>query len=310
MIKRYLRLLRNIILNIRNSSVDVSFIKRQFANDIKNPKVTTGRLLANFNNQLKEIKNLHEVEFQVFSQWGDDGIIQYLINKIDIPNKSFVEFGVENYTESNTRFLLINNNWSGLVIDGSEENVNHIKNDIISWGFDIYAKQSFITKENINNLLNNLPFGQDIGILSIDIDGNDYYIWKEITVVNPVVVIVEYNSLFGFERPVTIPYSANFVRDRETYDMLFYGSSLLSLCDLANQKGYVFIGCNSAGNNAYFIRQDKLSGLKSVTIEQGFVLAKFREFVDRDGRVAGEKRIQKLVGKKVFNTRTEKIEDF
>src|SRR5882762_7163690 len=76
-------------------------------NDLKNHKVNLGQIQSHLNSQKEFINDLSEVEFQVFSQWGDDGIIQYLINKIEIPNKTFIEFGVENYKESNTRFLLI-----------------------------------------------------------------------------------------------------------------------------------------------------------------------------------------------------------
>src|SRR5688500_10590447 len=95
------------------------FLINQWDNDLKSPKINLGQIQSFLNNQKPSISSLAEVEFQVFSQWGDDGIIQYLVNKLDIPNKVFVEFGVENYRESNTRFLLINNKWSGLVIDGS-----------------------------------------------------------------------------------------------------------------------------------------------------------------------------------------------
>ena len=82
-----------------------------------------GRIETRQNNIL-DSKDLNDYEFKVSSQWGEDGIIQHLINKIEIKNKVFFEFGVENYTESNTRFLLHNNNWKGLVIDGSVENIS------------------------------------------------------------------------------------------------------------------------------------------------------------------------------------------
>src|SRR6266571_7871498 len=97
--------------------------------------------------------NIDEAEFRVFSQWGEDGIIQYLVNHIQLERKLFIEFGVENYTESNTRFLLINNNWSGLVIDGCDENINYIKNDAIYWSNNLKAEHSFITNDNINDLI-------------------------------------------------------------------------------------------------------------------------------------------------------------
>lgn len=99
-------------------------------------------------------KDIGDNEFKVFSQWGEDGIIQFLIDNIDIKEKTFIEFGVENYTESNTRFLLQNNNWRGLVIDGSEENISYIKNDSIYWKHNIKAECAFITKDNINQLIN------------------------------------------------------------------------------------------------------------------------------------------------------------
>ncbi len=82
------------------------------------------------------IKDLADAEFKVFSQWGEDGIIQYLISKIPIPNKLFVEFGVENYSEANTRFLLVNNNWSGLVMDSNQDNINQIKRLDLYWRYD------------------------------------------------------------------------------------------------------------------------------------------------------------------------------
>ena len=102
---------------------------------------------------LETPKYFNDYEFQVTSQWGEDGLIQHLINKIEIENPIFVEFGVERYVESNTRFLVTNNNWAGLVIDGSEENIQYIKNDPIYWQHNIKAECAFIDKENINSLI-------------------------------------------------------------------------------------------------------------------------------------------------------------
>jgi hypothetical protein len=285
-------------------------VKTYNSDNLKNPKVILGRMLSGLNKD-KKITSLHEVEFQVFSQWGDDGIIQYLINNIDLPNKTFVEFGVENYRESNTRFLIINDNWTGLVIDGSTDNIDYIKRDGISWSNELYAKDSFITKENINELLSNLPFGQELGILSVDIDGNDYWIWKEISVVNPVIVIAEYNSVFGIDNAWSLPYKADFVRPSDNKNPLhiFYGSSLLSLCDLAKEKGYSFIGCNSYGNNAYFIRNDKLGDFKEIAPKDGFIVSKFRECINPDGsRLSAQDRRKSFSGREIYNTRTKSLE--
>ena len=208
------------------------------------------------------IDNLHLSEFKVFSQFGDDGIIQFLIDYLKIENKTFIEFGVENYKEANTRFLLINNNWKGLIMDGSEKNMNQVQQEDIYWRYDINALAAFITKDNINSLIINNGFEGEIGLLHIDIDGNDYWIWKEINCIQPIIVIVEYNSIFGCENSWSIPYDKDFYRTNYHYSNLYYGASLLSLCDLAEEKGYYFIGCNSNGNNAYFVRKDKISGLR------------------------------------------------
>ncbi len=257
------------------------------------------------------VNNLSEVEFKVFSQWGDDGIIQYLLQHIEFPHKTFIEFGVENYTEANTRFLLINNNWSGLIMDGSDKNMAYVQRDPISWRHDLQFKTIFITAENINQLIQDSGFEKEVGILHIDIDGNDYFVWKKVDAISPVVVIMEYNSVFGIDKPISSVYDPAFYRTTHHFSNLLYGSSLLSLMDLAKEKGYTFIGCNSAGNNAYFVRNDKIGNLKPKTIEEGFVDSKFAESRNRDGSLSylrGSKRLQSLKGNKVFNTRTNQIE--
>ena len=275
-------------------------------------KVLQGRILSEMNNA-KKINHISEAEFKVFSQWGDDGIIQFIINKLDIPkrNQVFVEFGVENYTESNTRFLLVKNNWTGLVIDGSQSNIEYIKQDRIYWQHSFTATCAFITKDNINQLIRDAGIEGEIGILSVDIDGNDYWVWNAINIVNPFVIIVEYNSVWGFDKPYVITYQDNFVRTKAHYSNLFFGTSLLSACNLADEKGYDFIGCNKAGNNAYFIRKDKNQYFRKLTPEEGFVDAKFRESRDEEGKLtylSGEKRNNQIKGLKVFNTNTKKEE--
>ena len=296
-IKEIFHNLISLNANARKNSQEIQDLKLLIAKDL-----TT---------RAGSAKNLTESEFKVFSQWGDDGIIQYLIQNIAIENKLFIEFGVENYTEANTRFLLMNNNWSGLVMDGSEHNINFIKNDEISWRFDLKAKSAFITAENINDLILSEHISGNIGLLHIDIDGNDYWVWKSIHVVDPDIVIVEYNSAFGSERAITIPYEANFLRTKAHYSNLYYGTSLTSLCDLAEEKGYFFIGCNSAGNNAYFVRKTKIGLLKPLSVKEGFVEAKFRESRNEKGELtflSGSKKTGIIKNLKVLNTRTYSIE--
>ena len=244
-----------------------------------------GRIEARQNSD-KDDGCLNDYEFKVYSQWGEDGIIDYLTRKVDIKNNIFVEFGVENYLESNTRYLLVNKNWSGLVIDGDPANVSFIKADPLYWRQNLKADCAFITKENINELLKRNGLAGDIGLLSIDLDGNDYWVWREIEVISPRIVVIEYNYRFGVDKAVTIPYEANFVRRKAHYSMIYFGASLQALVNLAKKKGYSFVGCNQHGLNAFFVRTDVLGDLKVLTAEEGYVAGNFREARNQDGQLS------------------------
>jgi hypothetical protein len=257
------------------------------------------------------LNDLCEAEFKVYSQWGDDGIIQFLVNYLDIPEKTFVEFGVENYTEANTRFLLENDNWQGLILDGSEVHMNTVKADSIYWRHALKAQTAFVTTENINDLLTSNGFKGQIGLLHIDVDGNDYWIWKAISAVDPIIVIVEYNSLFGDEASWTVPYDPAFIRTKAHYSNLFWGVSLSSLCQLAQEKGYEFVGSNSNGNNAYFVKKERMKSLKSLSSKQGYKISRFKEGRDSNGKLTFmdfEQRFEQIKGLKVFNTTSQKVE--
>ena len=188
---------------------------RQILNKFKSfndtEKILLGRLLADQYSK-NDYEKLSDYEFQVFSQWGEDGIIQFLVRKLNICSKIFVEFGVETYHEANTRFLMMKDNWSGLVIDGSKSNINMIKNQSISWRYSLTAVESFITAENINSIITNNGINGEIGILSVDIDGNDYWVTKAIDCIQPILLINEYNSVFGSDRAISVPYDPSFVR--------------------------------------------------------------------------------------------------
>jgi hypothetical protein len=273
----------------------------------------TGKLLSMESAKRSSIDSLAETEFRIFSQFGDDGIIQWLIHNLEIPNRTFIEFGVENYRESNTRFLMMNDNWSGFVMDGSAENVNAIIASEFYWRYQLTAKHAFIDTENINGLLSSSGLGPDIGILHVDLDGNDYWIWKQIDVVKPILVIAEYNSVFGPDRAITIPYDPKFVRGRHHHSNLYWGASLPALHHLATSKGYAFIGCNSAGNNAYFVLRHKLTNnVRETTLERGYVQSKYRESRDEQGKltyVGGTSRLEIIRGLPVHNVLTGQREN-
>jgi hypothetical protein len=250
--------------------------------------------------------SFRKVGFKVFSQWDEDGIIQYLISHLQIQNKTFIEFGVEDYEESNTRFLLFNDHWQGMVLDASESDIRFIQSDRIYWEFDLQAKCAWITRENIDSLLRAADFSEDVGLLSIDIDGNEYWIWEAIQSVRPRVVIVEYNSLFGLQ-PISVPYKENFQKLTAHYSGLYYGCSLAALHHLAKKKGYILVGSNIWGHNAFFIRSDVASGFKGLEPEEGYVRSKYRDSRDAAGNLTylrGEDRMKLIEHLPVANVVT------
>lgn len=257
---------------------------RAIESRIERMQVALGRLEGRSLDAARE-ERFTEREFGVFSQWGEDGLLQFLVSRVPIPPESrvFVEFGVETYVESNTRFLLVGGGWSGLVMDGSEEHIATIRADAISWRHSLDAKAAFVTAENASKLIAESGIAGDIGILSIDVDGNDYWIWRALTGISPRIVVVEYNSLFGPSRAVTVPYDAAFERTRAHHSNLYYGASITALARLGAQKGYVLVGSNRAGNNLFFVRSDVASALVPVSPADAWVRAGFREARDERG---------------------------
>lgn len=231
-------------------------------------------------------KNALNHEFKVYSQSGEDGIIQWLVNNIEIKNKYFIEFGVENYLESNTRFLLINNYWSGLVIDGDISNINYIKQDPIYWRCNLKACNAFITKDNINELFKSYFVPYEVGILSIDIDGNDYWVLEAIKNINPAIIITEYNSYFGPIKKVTVPYDESFIRSNAHYSKIYYGASISAFVSLLNSRGYKLVASNFSGNNIFFVREDLLNSIvKEISVDDAYRKINFREVHDVNGKL-------------------------
>lgn len=251
------------------------------SNDIKyrfeDQSLCTGQLLQSLHKNIVKIETLKDVEFKVFSQWGDDGIIAWIVNQLKLEDPFFVEFGVQTYEESNTRFLLQNQNWSGLIIDGNKDFIDYIKKDRIYWKHDLRAENLFITKENIDKFLETKCPKKDIDLLSIDIDGNDYWIFEAINSVSAKILICEYNSLLGEVDELTIPYNPNFFRTDAHYSNLYFGASIQALISLSQKKGYTFLGTNSNANNAYFIRNDLCSIFEDKIKLKKIFSAKFRE---------------------------------
>jgi hypothetical protein len=257
----------------------IDSIARLFLFDrrIDEVKINQGRILSQMQRPTTS-GHLWQHEFKVFSQWGEDGIIQYLVNNLNIINLTFIEFGVEDFFESNCRFLLMKNRWSGFVIDGSEKNINRIRSSYFYWQYPLRCRASFITRENVESILEESCFGKELGLLSVDIDGVDYFVLEALENWRPAILIVEYNEVFGYERSVSVPYDPKFVRMRKHKSNLYYGASLPAFCFLANKRNYALVGTNSVGSNAFFVRRELLNDcVKETSINSCALQASFRE---------------------------------
>jgi hypothetical protein len=274
-------------------------------------KISQGLILAALN-EARRSTDLADYEFKVFSQWGEDGIIQYLSSAIEMKHKTFIEFGVESFMEANCRFLLMKDNWRGYVIDASSSNIANLKKSYFYWKYQIDAVDAFVTKDNINDLLAKSCFDEDVGILSIDIDGNDYFILEAIKTVRPRILICEYNAVFGTRR-ISVPYDPDFCRTTKHYSNLYWGASLSAITFLANRKGYSLVGTNSSACNAFFVRDDLLNEkVRVLTAEQAFLPSTIRQSRDKQGNLSylgGEDRLRAIRGLRVVNVETEGMEE-
>jgi hypothetical protein len=203
-------------------------------------------------------KRLLRYGFKVYSQSDEDGIIQEIFRRIGTTNRVFVEFGVESGIECNSVKLLIDG-WRGLWLDGGQQNIAQIHTRFRTFieNHNLAALQAFITAENINSLIEQGGVSGEIDLLSIDIDRNDYWVWKAINLIQPRVVAIEYNATLHPPLSLVVPYEPNGTWDGSNY----FGASLEALVRLGRTKGYQLVGCNISGTNAFFVRNELVGDL-------------------------------------------------
>lgn len=288
--------------------------RRWLVHDLKAMATTEvlllGRLASWRVRSMQVLGSIQDVEFKVTSQWGEDGIIDWLVERAQIPPaaRAFVEFGVESYAEANTRFLLENRNWRGFVMDGDASMLVAVEQAGLLSRYDLVAKQAFITRDNINQLITDAGFRGEIGLLSIDVDGNDYWIWEAIDVVRPILLICEYNAVLGDLHPVSVPYDPQFYRTAKHFSNLYFGASIGALRALGERKGYRFAGTTSAGNDAFFVREDYANRFLDASISDfGPVPSRAKESRTPSGGwtyIGGSDRVRVIEHLPIVNTET------
>lgn len=201
-----------------------------------------------------------DVGFRVYSQHEEDGILLSIFALIGTTNKRCVEICAGDGIECNTANLIINHRWVGLLFDGNKSNTEKARSfysnhpDTKYWPPAII--NAWITSTNINELIMQNDFSGEIDLLSLDVDGVDYWIWKAINTIQPRVLVAEINHLWGPERSVTVPYREDFVAELTEYGSDYAGASLAAFVKLSRSKGYRLVGTNAIATNAFFVRND------------------------------------------------------
>jgi hypothetical protein len=195
--------------------------------------------------------------YKVYSQCDEDGILAEIFRRIGIYGHSFVEFGVENGLECNTLWLLVQG-WNGLWIEANSTCCEDIRSSHEPWIRQgaLTLSEASVTVDNINGLIGHRYRGV-VDLLSIDIDYNDYHVWKAIEIIDPRVVCIEYNAIWRPPVSITVPYDPA----RSWAGDNYYGASLAALTKLGRQKGYRLVGCCLAGVNAFFVKEELCADL-------------------------------------------------
>lgn len=221
-------------------------------------------------------------QFSGFSQNGEDGIISYLLSRLREPSRYFVEIGASNGLENNTAWLAFGLKYCGLMVEGDPAAVEFCRSYLQRYNWGVTFWQSFVTLENLDALLP-LILDREPDVLSLDIDGNDYHIAQRLLTLGlrPKIIAAEYNSAFGPEQAVTIPYKSDFNRKTAHPSCLYYGVSVQALRTLMGEFGYRFVTVDSNGVNAFFVHpeyfsEEFLSSLKGLAFAENFAERRMR----------------------------------
>jgi len=203
---------------------------------------------------------LERFEYSLFSQNGEDGILRHLFAEIGFASRRSVEFGFST-NESNSLRLVLHERFGGLFLDGSDWQVDRFNRAATSLGLaDVRAIRTFLTCENLQPTLLAQGTPAEIDLLSIDVDGNDYWFWESLDRVSARVAVVEYNAALGPELSLSMPYAASGrPADDAPHHFAYAGASLAALAWLAARKGMSLVGCDASGTNAFFVRDDCLT---------------------------------------------------
>lgn len=205
--------------------------------------------------QRGNLPKLNDTGFRVFSQFEEDGKLLFIFAVIGMENKTFIEIGSDDGVNSNSANLYFNFGWHGLFIDGNPKSIKRGIRFFGKYPHPWFYKPTFkcakVTRENVNDLIKEAGISGVIGLLSIDIDGNDYWVWDAINIVDPQVVIIETHNEFGMEN-IIVPYDPDYFFPGK--HPVYHGASPVAMTKLAKKKGYRLAGANEMGFNFIFVK--------------------------------------------------------
>lgn len=223
---------------------------------------------------VKSHDDIAEAGFRCYSQFEEDGIILYILSLIGMSTRKVVEICCGVGSECMAANLIVNHGYTGYLFDGDKSNVEvatrffRSKKDCLL--SEPAIRQAWITRDNINQLLREIGATGEVDLLSLDMDGNDYYIWEAIAEINPRLCVFETQDIIPGDRSLTIPYDpAFYCWNKPGAEKDFRSVSLLAMKKLSEAKGYRMIGAHRHGFNVFFLRNDIGQELfPAVSIEQ------------------------------------------
>lgn len=272
MIARLKRSIRNRLRYLRSLVVATEIYEA--ATFSPSLKVAQRHLLMHYQTMVKQqvsLPSVFDTGFRGFSQFDEDGILLFLFGVIGTKSKVFVDIGSgDGLHNNNCANLAINFGWHGLFIDGNDS--------LIARGREFYGKHpdtflyppcfvhAMVKRENINQIIRDAGFEGEVDLLSIDIDGSDYWIWDALECIQPRVVIIETHVEFGY-RNIVVPYDPEYVYPGRHPD--YHGASPVAMVNLARRKDYRLVGANRFGfNTIYITNGEGIALVPTVTVER------------------------------------------
>lgn len=278
-----------MLTRLRNSARKLGarrvYVRSQHQNMVDEIRVAAGNAAVLSQRAARHtFLDLWDAEFRVFSQWGEDGILSYLCDLLKLSHPRVLELGSGNFVECNSRYLAMHRGAKVVAVDARSDLLKDPAIERNLWRAQILGLQRWITPSSVKEIQSAAhEFFGEIDVLSLDIDGNDYWVAEEIDMSNVQIVVFEYNWIFGPNVPVSVPRDDGFDRGHAHWSNLYYGASLGAWVHLMRSRGFSLVGTNRACNNAFFCRDDRLDEipLPKVSTQN---LSRYMESVFREAR--------------------------